>query len=274
LHVLLVCDIIIFYNKEIIKKKRKIMSEFNEFAEKDIFEDAQKIYDEAAGRVESVRNGALFDFEEYAAITKEYGRLLWQIRRSTRLADRTAANLHEIIMDLEDKIHYDALTGIYNRRFIEENLKRIVRSLARSGGFLSVLMIDIDYFKDYNDTYGHSEGDVCLKVVAETISGSLLRADDFAARYGGEEFVVILPDTDETGARTKAEIILDNIREKNVPHENSKAASYVTVSIGVTTSIVQQGQSGADYIKRADEALYMAKQSGRNRYVFIGAENS
>jgi len=243
-------------------------------AEVDIFEDEQRIYDKAAARVKAVRNGAPFDFEEYAKLTKEYGRLLRQHRRSTRIADRTAIDLHEINLDLEDKIHYDALTGIYNRRFMEENLKRIVRSLARSGGVLSVLMIDIDHFKKYNDTYGHSEGDVCLKAIAETIAGSLLRADDFAARYGGEEFAVILPDTDENGARKKAEEIIDNIIAKNILHEKNDIACCVTASIGVTTSGVRQGHSGADYIRRADEALYMAKQSGRNRYVFIDFEDS
>ena len=243
----------------------------------DIFEDEQRVYDEAAARVETVKNGTPFDFEEYAKLTKEYGRLLRQLRRSTRIADRTTYELHENNMDLKDKVHYDALTGIYNRRFIEDSLVRVVRSLARSGGILSVLMVDVDNFKKYNDTYGHSEGDTCLKIIAETIAGSLSRADDFVARYGGEEFVVILPGTDESGARVMSNKILKNIIERKIPHEKNEAneaMGYITVSIGTTTSVVEHAHNGADYVKRADKALYMSKQNGRNRYTFISFEEA
>ncbi|MCL2764347.1 MAG: GGDEF domain-containing protein [Treponema sp.] len=236
----------------------------------DIYEEEQKIYDEAAARVLEIKNGAHFDFAEYAKLTKEYGGILKQLRRITRITDRTARGLHENNLDLTDKVHYDALTGIYNRRFMEDNLKRIIKTLSRSAGSeLSVLMMDIDFFKKYNDTYGHSEGDICLKAIAETITECLLRPDDFVARYGGEEFVVILPNTDESGARVMANKILANIQAKNIPHEKNEVASCVTTSIGITTSEVKRGQEGSAYIKRADEALYVSKQNGRNRYTFI-----
>jgi diguanylate cyclase (GGDEF)-like protein len=235
----------------------------------DIFNEEQKILDDAVLYLKKLKNGAAFDLGRYDEIVKEYSRLLRQLRRVTKLSDRAAGNLNEHKHNLLDKVNFDALTGIYNRRFMEDNLKRLIKSLARSGGTLSLLLMDVDYFKKYNDNYGHSEGDACLKVIAETIAGSLSRANDFAARYGGEEFAVILPDTDESGARYLAGKILENIRAKKIPHEKSDVASFTTISIGVTTSIVERTQSGDDYIKQADKALYQSKQKGRNRYTYI-----
>ena len=241
----------------------------------DLFENEQRIYDNALNRIAEVCEGTQFDFAEYAEMTKEYGKLLKQLRRSTRLADRTTIDLHESNLDLTDKVHYDALTKIYNRRYLEENLKRVVKSIVRSGeGFLSVLMIDIDFFKKYNDTYGHSEGDVCLKTIAKVLAESVMRPDDFVTRYGGEEFVVVLPSTNEKGARVMAEKILENVRACGIPHKKNKAANCVTVSIGVTTANVDLEYDGEDYIKRADEALYMSKGNGRNKYTYIDFEET
>jgi diguanylate cyclase (GGDEF)-like protein len=160
----------------------------------------------------------------------------------------------------------DALTGIYNRRFLEENLERTIKALSRSESKLSILMLDVDYFKKYNDTYGHNMGDTCLKAVADTLAKSVVRSDDFVARYGGEEFVVVLPNADEQGAKKVAERLLRNIRTLNIPHEKNDAASFVTVSIGGATNIVNHSHTVDHYFKRADEALYKSKQDGRNRY--------
>jgi diguanylate cyclase (GGDEF)-like protein/PAS domain S-box-containing protein len=164
------------------------------------------------------------------------------------------------------QVHYDSLTGIYNRRYFNENIKRVLGSLSRSGGTLSLMMIDIDFFKKYNDTYGHNEGDRCLKIVAKTLSESVKRADDFVARYGGEEFVVVLPNTDENGARIIAGKLLENIRHCGITHEKNEAAACVTISIGVAIGIVTHTQSGEHYIKCADDMLYESKKNGRNRY--------
>ena len=168
-----------------------------------------------------------------------------------------------------DQLHYDVLTGIYNRRFFDENLKRVIRSLARSGNPLSLIMIDIDFFKKYNDTYGHKKGDECLKLVAKALEKSVNRADDFVARYGGEEFAVVLPNTGEIGAHLVADKILESIKKLNIPHEASDAASRITVSAGITSGMVDQAQSGGDYVNRADEMLYASKQNGRNRYSYM-----
>ena len=243
-----------------------------EIADVDIFEEEQKIFEDSVALIAAVNDGELFDFVEYAKLSKDYGRILKQLRRSTRIADRTTIDLHESNINLADKVHYDSLTGIYNRRFMEDSLARIIRSLSRSGGVLSVLIADIDFFKKYNDTYGHSQGDSCLKTVAETLAGTVMRADDFVARYGGEEFAIILPDTDVNGAKMIASKILENVRAQNIPHKNNDVASCVTISIGITTCKVIHGHSFENYIKRADEALYMSKQSGRNKYTYIDFE--
>jgi diguanylate cyclase (GGDEF)-like protein len=178
-------------------------------------------------------------------------------------------NLSRTIQDLFTKANYDALTGIRNRRFMENNFQQIMAFLSRSGGSLSVLMLDVDFFKKYNDAYGHEQGDACLKEIARTLADGLARANDFAARYGGEEFIAVLPDADEAGARLIAEKLLENVRGLNLPHADSQVAPWVTVSIGVTSGRVSFGQSWEDYVKRADEALYMSKQNGRNRYTYL-----
>jgi len=162
----------------------------------------------------------------------------------------------------------DQLTRIYNRRFFDGNMKMLIKSLSRNGGKLSLLMIDIDFFKKYNDTYGHDMGDKCLREVAATISKCIIREEDFVARYGGEEFVVVLPNTDENGTRLIAERILNKICECNIPHESSDIAGFVTVSIGGTTGSVSHLNEESDFVKCADAALYKSKQNGRNKYTF------
>ncbi|MCL1829478.1 MAG: GGDEF domain-containing protein, partial [Oscillospiraceae bacterium] len=183
--------------------------------------------------------------------------------------DDELGDLSKTIRDLFIKANIDALTGIYNRRFMEHNLQYAMELMARSGGLLSVLMFDVDHFKKYNDTYGHAQGDECLKKIAGTLAGGITRASDFAARYGGEEFIAVLPNTDEDGARAVAESLLEKVRELNIPHSGNSAASYVTISIGGATGKVKYMQTQDKYIKRADEALYMSKENGRNRYTYL-----
>ena len=178
-------------------------------------------------------------------------------------------NMEADIKRLVSEVDYDALTGIYNRRYFDKSLKRIIKLLSRSGGMFSLLLIDIDRFKDFNDTYGHIEGDKCLKAVAEALTGSVMRDDDFVARYGGEEFVAVLPNTGEKGVRMIAEKMHENILKCKIPHNKKNGTtSYLTVSIGGATGGVDRTQSGDDYIRRADEMLYASKQGGRNRSTF------
>ena len=178
--------------------------------------------------------------------------------------------LSNTIQDLFIKANHDQLTGLYNRRFLEKNLQRSIESISRYGGVLSVLMIDVDFFKKYNDKYGHGVGDECLRSIAEALEGGTMRADDFVARYGGEEFVAVLPNADEHGARLVAERLLKKVRGLKILHEeNDSGSGWVTVSIGITSSRAAHTQNGQNYLKRADEAMYMAKQKGRNQCFFL-----
>ena len=181
-----------------------------------------------------------------------------------RFADKKI--IEEQNVRLKEMAETDGLTGVYNRRFFDENLKRVMKTLCRSKCSLCLMLVDIDYFKNYNDTYGHGEGDECLKKVAKAIADAAKREDDFVARYGGEEFAVVLPNTDGVAARIIAERIIENIRALNVLHENSEAADCVTVSIGGVFQDASVNSNVAEYIKRADDALYESKRNGRNRY--------
>ena len=234
----------------------------------DLFENEQKIFDDATKRIEEVREGGSFGFDEYEFLVKEYGKMLKQLRRCIHFADRVSNGLFKNNLNLDEKVHYDALTGIYNRRFMDDNLKRVIKSLSRSNGVLSIMMIDIDCFKKYNDNYGHSMGDECLKTVAKALSGAA-RMDDCVIRYGGEEFMILLPNTDEAGAGIIATRLLDSVRSLCIPHVKSDIADYVTISIGATTVKVKLSHQYMDYIERADKALYISKNSGRNRYTHL-----
>ncbi|MCL2209147.1 MAG: GGDEF domain-containing protein [Treponema sp.] len=180
--------------------------------------------------------------------------------------------LSNTIHDLFVKGHYDGLTGIYNRRYMETTFSQYISTLSRSETKISVMMIDIDFFKKYNDTYGHSQGDECLKIIAKTLNNAILRRGDFVARYGGEEFAVILTGTDESGACIMAEKMLKNIRDLEIPNEKNNDSGIVTVSIGVTTSDFSKTQNWNEYVEKADKALYLSKNNGRNRYTFLAFE--
>jgi len=235
----------------------------------DLFEKEQEIYNRALNHMQKIHNGEEFDISQFTAIVKAYGRFLKQMRKLTKTADETAMNLLKQTFELSDKVNFDALTSIFNRRYINETLPRLMKTLSRSESLLSVVMLDIDHFKNYNDIYGHGEGDLCIKLIAQAISDGLLREDDFAARYGGEEFLIILPNTDESGARSTVELIFNNVKNHKIPHTGNSAAEYVTISAGFTTASVKQNHNAESYMKCADDALYFSKQNGRNRYTFF-----
>ena len=165
-----------------------------------------------------------------------------------------------------DKSRYDTLTGIFNRRYVDENLKNLISFISRSGGKLTVFMIDIDYFSKYNEKYGYNNGDNCLKFIANALTKSIARAEDFAARYGGKEFVVVLPNTDENGAHVMAQRMMTIIKECKIPHETNEAAEYLTISIGAVTGKPDSSQNSEDYINRANEMLKKSVHDGCNRY--------
>ena len=183
--------------------------------------------------------------------------------------DDELGHLSNTIQDLFNKANVDSLTGLYNRRFMDSSMERVMGLLSRSDGLLSVLMMDIDFFKRYNDTYGHDAGDKCLQAVAHALSYTVSRVNDIVVRYGGEEFAIILPNTDADGARMFAERLLQHVRDLDIPHQKNDAAPFVTISIGVTTGRANYKQDLGMYLKRADEALYMSKNNGRDRYTYL-----
>ncbi|MCL2391201.1 MAG: diguanylate cyclase [Oscillospiraceae bacterium] len=205
----------------------------------------------------------------------QYSVDITDIERTTRSLTEALTDISKAQDSLEKALvetNTDPLTGIYNRRFFNDKLPNLVMSLSRSSSPLSVLMVDIDFFKKFNDTYGHGEGDYCLKKVSQALKDSLPRDEDFVARYGGEEFVVVLPNTSEDGAKVVAERLLNTIRELKIPHENSEMADHVTVSIGVTTGQASHTHAAEAYINWADKMLYKSKNEGRNRYTYAHFE--
>lgn len=166
---------------------------------------------------------------------------------------------------LENLSSIDGLTGIPNRRRFDEFFSREWLRAARSGQPISLIMLDIDYFKAYNDTYGHLEGDVCLRRVAQGLKNILRRPSDFVARYGGEEFVVVLPDTDSDGALVIADRLRREIESLCLEHTQSSVSEYVTVSLGVATTVPSGGEDRTELVRQADTTLYKAKGLGRNR---------
>jgi hemerythrin len=181
-----------------------------------------------------------------------------------RVAERTMA-LQELNLRLESLSKTDGLLGIANRRHFDERLVLEWRRAARDRHPLSLLMIDIDHFKLYNDHYGHLAGDECLKAVCKVVQSRLKRSPDLLARYGGEELVVILSGTDEEGALVVARKILEALWELDLPHAASPVAGRVTVSIGVATLVPDPKMGSHILVDAADRALYMAKDAGRNR---------
>ena len=161
----------------------------------------------------------------------------------------------------------DGLTGIHNRRYFDEQLEKELARNLRDNQPLSVIMMDIDHFKEFNDHYGHGAGDKCLQKVARSLTETLSRPTDALCRYGGEEFVALLPGSDYDGARVVAERIREAVETLAVSHEYSDTSAVVTLSLGVATVTPDRTQEpdGASLMAHADEALYSAKHAGRNR---------
>lgn len=171
--------------------------------------------------------------------------------------------IKQLNRQLERLSYLDSLTGLPNRRYFEDILNREWRRALRENTSLSVLMLDIDYFKQLNDTFGHHAGDECLKAVAETLNKNLRRAGDLVARLGGDEFVVILPETDETAARMVAEVMRQKVVELNIQNPASPFG-MIAISIGLACQKPSLDSHPGNLIKAADEALYRGKHKGRN----------
>ncbi|KAF1044371.1 MAG: Phytochrome-like protein cph2 [Herbaspirillum frisingense] len=173
--------------------------------------------------------------------------------------------------ELQRLTNTDGLTGIANRRYFDDYLAAEWKRARREKLELSLLLIDVDYFKLYNDNYGHVAGDAVLKQVAQALDSSIMRPADLSARFGGEEFAMILPRTGLDGALAIGEKICKMVETNQVPHERSAASQWLTVSIGAACLVPGEEQDIKELIEMADRRLYMAKQQGRNRVVWQDA---
>jgi diguanylate cyclase (GGDEF)-like protein len=168
---------------------------------------------------------------------------------------------------LENVSYTDSLTNMHNRRYFNLVYDRELKRARRTHSYITFMMLDIDYFKQYNDTYGHIEGDHALKSVAKVLKDTLQRPSDFVFRLGGEEFGVLLIQTDESSSAKLAREICDAVRGRKIKHEASKANEFLTISIGVVCCIADDALDEDILISRADEMLYEAKDTGRDRYI-------
>ena len=196
-------------------------------------------------------------------ITKPFNKAIVKLRIKNYL------NL-KIKNDMLEKLSmYDALTNIRNRRYFDETFEKTFSEIKRDKKSLAVLMIDIDFFKLYNDNYGHGQGDETLRKVAKALEKTIKRASDFVARYGGEEFVILLKDINKDGVEAVANNLLNAIRELKITHEFSKIENYVTVSIGASFYNSRSDVTKLELLLKADEALYNVKNSGRNNFAIL-----
>ena len=172
--------------------------------------------------------------------------------------------LEEANEKLESLSKTDPLTHIPNKRHFSEMFEKEWGRAMRNGTSLSLILIDIDHFKKYNDNYGHMQGDWCLKSVAQALAGVLKRAGDFVARFGGEEFIAILPDNNLEQGELVANRMVEQVRGLQIPHDRSDTAEIVTISAGVASIVPTKTEKPEELITKADEALYFRKQNGRN----------
>lgn len=177
--------------------------------------------------------------------------------------------LEEVNQKLRQLVNTDALTGIANRRCFDLRLQQEWQRLYREQHFLALILVDVDYFKKYNDFYGHPQGDTCLIRVAQAICESVARSTDLVARIGGEEFGIILPNTNTRGAKAIAQKVQGAIARLNIPHQRSLIDQHITISLGIIARIPNPDTSPSALLAQADQALYQAKEQGRNRAVIF-----
>lgn len=189
------------------------------------------------------------------------------MKRELELLELRTRQLDQANRNLQLLLCLDSLTGIANRRHFDDVLDLEWRRACRTGTMLSLIMIDVDFFKAFNDAYGHQCGDDCLILLASILRNTLNRPADMAARYGGEEFVILLPETSAEGASDLAESMRAKVEALEIAHEGSRADKVVTISLGVMTGHPTKGFSAAAFVAGADGALYDAKEQGRNRVV-------
>jgi diguanylate cyclase (GGDEF)-like protein len=226
-------------------------------------QDIPVIFVSAKGEVKDQQHGFNLGAVDYITKPFEIPLVLARIHVHLRLKNKSEK--------LEKLALVDALTDIPNRRSLDNSVEREFKRGKRYKKTISLLMIDVDHFKAFNDHYGHGAGDKCLRKIAQTLESCIKRPGDMVGRYGGEEFMVVLPDCIHSGAVTIAEEMRQKIAMLNIPHEYSSVADHVTVSIGVKSKRCESEITSQEIMNKADQMLYLAKEQGRNRVV---SENS
>ncbi len=211
--------------------------------------------------------------EQNAELARINSHLEVRVLLRTQELERANTALKHANQQLEVFSRTDGLLKIANRQYFDERLGEECARAHRSGRPLGLLMIDVDFFKPYNDRYGHQEGDRCLQAVAQGVAAVLLRSSDLVARYGGEELGIVLPDTDAAGTLTTAQRVCDAVYALKLPHADSCVAPFVTVSVGACTLLPGGRDAATDLLALADRALYLAKDAGRNCVVVVQASN-
>jgi diguanylate cyclase (GGDEF)-like protein len=223
--------------------------------------DIPVIFITAMDRIEDEEKGLALGAVDY--ITKPFSPAIVRLRVANHIELKRQ---RDILFSLSQ---LDGLTGIANRRAFDGSLERFWHAQARKQLPLSVMMIDIDLFKRFNDHYGHVTGDDCLRRVASTLAGCVQRGQDTLARYGGEEFACLLPDADAEGVIAVGRRMLAAVRELAIPHAGSTVEPLVTISLGLSSGLPSQRDTPLGIVQRADEALYRSKNAGRARLTHL-----
>jgi diguanylate cyclase (GGDEF)-like protein len=200
-------------------------------------------------------------------IRRNKKQMIGLLQEQVRLLELHAIQLEQANQDLQRLSYVDGLTGVANRRHFEVALDLEWRRASRAGTPLSLIMVDADFFKPFNDAYGHQRGDDCLVLIAGTIRNALNRPGDMIARYGGDEFIILIPGTDAEGAAALAEVMRDRVETMEIAHDGSLDDKVMTISLGVVTGYPTRGLTPGELVGAADEALYRAKDEGRNRLI-------
>lgn len=270
----------------------------------EVLEAEEQILKRATRVLENYNQVHFNMYDEYKLLFNKYKKLLEQIQYLLKISDTYQINLIETKEKLKEKIKEknkteeklnhkieelkntkqkleatnkklakmsarDQLTGLYNRRKFEKVIKKEWRDAIREDHSITIIMIDIDNFKKFNDNYGHLAGDNCLQKISQVMNKTLKRPRDFLARYGGEEFVAVLPKTDKCGAQHIAESLRKNVVDLMIPHNFSPISNYVTISLGVSSTDEADFYVFEEILDKADQALYEAKNKGRNQYCYL-----
>ena len=230
----------------------------------DIFDKEKEVVIEAETLLDEKKFNSIEDEACYRELLDSYKRLLKQMRTVVRMSDIMQSKLNSLSSELEKLSQIDGMTGLYNRRYFNEIYQKEWNKALAAETSMGVLMIDIDHFKKYNDTYGHLAGDICLQKIAGAIDQAIKDINAFAGRFGGEEFIVLLPDFNSVQCADAAKNIMKNIADLKIPSAGRICSECVSVSIGIGIMVPIEDVRPDTVINLADQALYRAKDDGRN----------